>query len=213
MMARTSRAEKARTHERLVEAASHEFRANGVAGTSIPTLMERVGLTHGTFYAHFDSKDALVAEAYARGLNETVERLLGRAEAAPPGHELNAVIDRYLSPEHRDDPAGGCVLPALAGEVRREPTEVRHAFTEELRRYFDRLAPLLPDPDAQTRADHELVLASGMVGAVLLARAVDDRALSDRILNSCRAFYTAAFAPPTDVESLNDEHENVPHNH
>lgn len=208
-MARTSRAEKARTRERLVEAASREFRANGVAGTSIPTLMEGIGLTHGTFYAHFDSKDALVAEAYACGLNETVERLLHRAETAPPGRALNAVIDRYLSAEHRDDPATGCLLPALAGEVRREPAEVRHAFTEELQRYFERLAPLLPDRDAQARADHELVLASGMVGAVLLARAVDDPALSDRILDACREFYTAAFAPPAGAEHTSDTEQRT----
>src|SRR3954447_18986655 len=144
-MARTSRAEKVRTHERVVAAASQEFRANGVAGTSIPKLMERVGLTHGTFYAHFESKEELAAEAYALGLRQTVDGLLQRAEDAPPGEGLRAVIDFYLSLEHRDDPAGGCVLPALAGEVRREPEAVRHAFTEELRRYFDRLAPLLPD--------------------------------------------------------------------
>ncbi len=199
-MARTTRAEKERTRRRLVEAASRAFRANGVAGASIPALMAGVGLTHGTFYAHFASKDALVAEAYARGLNETVENLMQSAEAAPPGRGLNAVIDRYLSAEHRDDPAGGCVLPALAGEVRREPDAVRHAFTEEIARYFDRLSPLLPDQDAQARADRELVLASGMAGAVLLARAVDDPALSDRILRACRDFYTAAFAPAPDPQ-------------
>ena len=203
IMARTSRAEKARTRERLVAEASHAFRANGVAGTSIPTLMAGIGLTHGTFYAHFDSKDALVAEAYVRGLNETVERLLQRAESAPPGRGLNAVIDRYLSTEHRDDPAGGCPLPALAGEVRREPAAVRHAFTEELQRYFDRLAPLFADRDDEAHTDHALILASGMVGAVLLARAVDDPALSDRILGACRDFYTAAFAPLEDARSEN----------
>jgi len=205
MMARTSRAEKARTRERLVETASHAFRANGVEGTSIPAVMERVGLTHGTFYAHFASKDALVAEAYVRGLNETVERLLLRAESAPPERGLNAVIDRYLSAEHRDDPAGGCPLPALAGEVRREPAAVRHAFTEGLRRYFDRLAPLLDDQDTSARDDHELILASGMVGAVLLARAVDDPELSDRILGACRDFYTAAFAPTTTAQRTDDD--------
>ena len=200
-MARTSRTEAARTRERLIQTASHDFRAGGVAGTSIPKLMEQIGLTHGTFYAHFDSKEALVAEAYALGMSETVERLLQRAADAPQGHGLNAVIDRYLSTEHRDDPAGGCVLPALAGEVRREPDDVRHVFTEELRRYFDRLAPLLPDQDAEVRADRELVLASGMAGAVLLARAVDDPELSDRILQACRDFYTDEFAPPRDTPS------------
>lgn len=204
-MARTTRAEKERTRRRVVETAARAFRANGVAGTSIPALMERVGLTHGTFYAHFDSKDALVAEAYARGLSETVDDLLQRAEGAPPGQGLNAVIDRYLSAAHRDDPADGCVLPALAGEVRREPGAVRHAFTEEIKRYFDRLMPLLPDRDARARADRELILASGMAGAVLLARAVDDPELSDRILGACREFYTAAFAPPADAKGMDNE--------
>jgi len=203
-MARTSRAEKARTRKRLVEEASHAFRAHGVAGTSIPKLMEGIGLTHGTFYAHFDSKDALVAEAYARGLNETADNLLERAANAPSGRGLNAVIDRYLSAAHRDDAAGGCVLPALAGEVRREPAVVRHAFTDELRRYFDRLAPLLANRDPEARTDGELILASGMVGAVLLARAVDDPELSDRILNACRDFYTAAFAPSDGVQSIDN---------
>ena len=200
-MARTSRTEAARTRERLIQTASHDFRAGGVAGTSIPKLMEQIGLTHGTFYAHFDSKEALVAEAYTLGMRETVDRLLQRAADAQQGHGLNAVIDRYLSTEHREDPAGGCVLPALAGEVRREPDDVRHVFTEELRRYFDRLAPLLPDQDAEVRADRELVLASGMAGAVLLARAVDDPELSGRILQACRDFYTDEFAPPRETPS------------
>jgi TetR/AcrR family transcriptional regulator, transcriptional repressor for nem operon len=200
-MARTSRTEKARTRERLVKAASHDFRSGGVAGTSIPKLMAQIGLTHGTFYAHFDSKEALVAEAYALGMRETVDRLLQRAADAPEGRGLNAVIDRYLGTEHRDDPAGGCVLPALAGEVRREPDNVRHVFTEELRRYFERLAPFLPDQDAESRANHELVLVSGMAGAVLLARAVDDPDLSNSILQACRDFYTAAFASEGDTLS------------
>ncbi len=204
-MARTSRVEKARTRERLVQTASHAFRANGVAGTSIPTLMEHVGLTHGTFYAHFESKDALVAAACARGLNDTVDELLHRAENAPPGRELNAVIDHYLSAAHRDDPANGCVLTALASEVRRESATVRHIFTEELRRYFSRLASLLPDQEAQARTDHELILASGMVGAVLLARAVDDPELSDRILHACRDFYTEAFASSPRTPGTGDD--------
>src|SRR6185437_11105950 len=106
-MARTSRKEKEQTHRRIVEKASQAFRAHGVSGTSIPALMEEVKLTHGTFYAHFASKDALVAEAYVRGLNETVNNLLHLADEPAPGGGLNAVIDHYLSEEHRDDPAGG----------------------------------------------------------------------------------------------------------
>jgi TetR/AcrR family transcriptional repressor of nem operon len=223
-MARTSKVEKARTHTRLVESAARDFRAQGVAGASIPTLMEHVGLTHGTFYAHFDSKDALVAEVYTRGMAELAERVSRRAEEAPPGQGLHAVIERYLSAAHRDDPATGCFLPALAGEVRREPDEVRSAFTDGLKRYLSVLAPLLaaqpqPQPaqhdtdavaaDSATAAElpahtnDELVLAAGMAGAVLLARAVNDPELSERILDSCREFYLAAFAP-TSTSGVSD---------
>lgn len=192
-MARTSRKEKEQTHRRIVETASQAFRANGVSGTSIPALMEEVDLTHGTFYAHFASKDALVTEAYARGLSETTDNLLHLADEPAPG-ALNAVIDHYLSAQHRDDPAGGCLLPALAGEVRRESPPVRHAFTHGLNDYFQRLGQLISEQNGGADPDQALVLASGMAGAVLLARAVDDPELSDRILRACRAFYTAAFA-------------------
>lgn len=193
-MARTSRAEKARTRQRLVAGASREFRTNGVTGTSIPGVMERVGLTQGTFYAHFASKEALLAEAVAAGLREAVDDLLGSPDGDTP-RDLAGIIARYLSAGHRDDPAGGCVLPALAGEVRREPGAVRRAFTGELENFFARLAPCLPDDDAEARADRALVLVAGMAGALLLARAVNDPAVSDRILRACREYYSGAFAP------------------
>jgi TetR/AcrR family transcriptional repressor of nem operon len=199
-MARTTREEKARTHQRLVAAASRGFRVDGVDGTSIPRLMEEIGLTHGTFNAHFESKDALVAESYATGLSATVDRLLERASAAPNGRGLNAIIDRYLSAEHRDDPGDGCFLPALAGEVRRQPEDARRAFTDGLRDYVERLAPFLPEENSDVRSNHAIVLASGMAGAVLLARVVDDPELSDRILDACRGFYTAYCTAP-DVPS------------
>lgn len=203
-MARTSRKEKEQTHRRIVEKASHAFRANGVRGTSIPAVMEEADLTHGTFYAHFTSKDALVAEAYVRGLSETVDNLLHIAGEAAPGGGLDAVIEHYLSAQHRDNPAGGCLLPALAGEVRRESPLVRHAFTTGLNDYFERLGQLIPKRNGDADEDQALVLASGMAGAVLLARAVDDPELSDRILRACRAFYTAAFATPP----ATSDHEN-----
>ena len=194
-MARITKAEKARTRERVVDAAARDLRAHGVAGTSIPAVMERVGLTHGTFYAYFPTKDALVAEACARGMDETVTNLLRHADAAPPEHALAAVIEQYLSPAHRDDPARGCLLPALAGELRRESSDVRHAFTDAFSAYVDRLTSLPSDGGARAGDDRALVLASGMAGAVLLARAVDDPVLSDRILDACRAFYLESFGP------------------
>jgi len=194
-MARTSKAEKARTRRRLVTTASREFRANGVVGTSIPRVMERVGLTQGTFYAHFASKEALMAEAVRAGLVEVVDRLLGSTEDGVPRPDLASVIARYLNVEHRDDVESGCVLPALAGEIRREPDLVRQAFTEELGHFITRLASRLPDDDADARTDHGLVLVAGMAGALLLARAVNDPVLSDHILRAAREYYTNAFAP------------------
>jgi len=200
-MARTSKAEKARTRRRLVATASREFRAHGVAGASIPRVMERIGLTQGTFYAHFASKETLAAEAVGAGLAEVVDELLGATNDTAPTRDLAAVIARYLSAGHRDDVAGGCVLPALAGEIRREPESVRRAFTAELDSFFARLAPLLPDADADTRADHALTLVAGMAGTVLLARAVNNPALSARILRVCHGYYTEAFVPRPDGET------------
>ena len=115
--------------------------------------------------------------------------------------DLASVIARYLNVEHRDDVESGCVLPALAGEIRREPDLVRRAFTEELGHFITRLASRLPDDDADARTDHGLVLVAGMAGALLLARAVNDPVLSDHILRAAREYYTNAFAPQSETTS------------
>lgn len=199
---RYSQEHKQQTHEQVISAAARAFRAQGVANVSIPTLMRQVGLTHGGFYAHFESKDALVAAACASGQGETVKQLFRAAETAAPGKELQAILDTYLSPTHRDDPASGCSVPALAAEIAREPAEVRHAFTQSIRALLDRLKPLMSDCGSAATGEPTgaaLALLSGMAGAVLLARAVDDPALSDHILDAARAFYSHAFtsAPAT----------------
>lgn len=194
-MARTSRAEKARTRQRLVATAAREVRARGVVGASIPTVMEQVGLTHGTFYSHFPSKDALLAEAVSVGFTEVVDRLLAAPADTPPARDLAAIIERYLSVDHRDEVADGCVLPALAGEIRRESGEVRHAFTDEFARFVTRLAPLLPAAEPTERTDQAMTLIAGMAGAILLARAVDDPALSARLLRASQEHYMASFTP------------------
>ncbi|HEX8033789.1 MAG TPA: TetR/AcrR family transcriptional regulator [Ktedonobacterales bacterium] len=203
---RYSQQHKQQTRQRVIAAAARAFRAQGVANVSIPTLMKQVGLTHGGFYAHFESKDALVAEACASGQGETVKQLFRAAEQADPGKKLQAILDTYLTPAHRDNPASGCTIPALAAEIAREPAEVRHAFTQSIRALLARLKPLMPDcgidaTDEPTNepTDETLALLSGMAGAVLLARAVDDPALSDRILDAAHTFYSRAFtsAPTT----------------
>jgi TetR/AcrR family transcriptional regulator, transcriptional repressor for nem operon len=198
-MARTSRTDKARTRQHILAHASRAIRRNGVAGVSIPALMKAVGLTHGTFYAHFASKEAMVAETYAERIDEVIDGLLRPAESASQRNRVDAVLDAYLNNEHRDNPAEGCFFPTMSGEVSREVSPARVEFGNALRRYFARLAAVVPNSDRTGHRDAELVLASGMAGAILLARAVDDPELSDRILSACRDFYSDIF---TDSQPL-----------
>lgn len=192
-MVRYPQGHKEKTREQIVGAAARAFREEGVAGVSVPELMGRAGLTHGGFYAHFRNKDQLVAEACRIALRESSGRLIETARQAPGDERLAAFIRAYASRTHRDDPGTGCVLPALAAELaRHEAPEVRAAFTESFNESIATLARALPE-DGTDRTDRALALMSGLAGAVMLSRAVDDPALSDRILQSARDVFTAAF--------------------
>jgi TetR/AcrR family transcriptional repressor of nem operon len=197
-MVRYPKEHKEQTRRRIVQAAARAYREQGVSGVGIGELMQSVGLTHGGFYAHFASKDALVAEACEQGISELSSRLLAEAEAQGGAEGLRHLVRGYVSRAHRDDPGVGCAMPALAADVARAAPEVRAGFTRTLRGFLARLAPLLPrrgDPArAEEPTDEALALASGMVGAVLLARAVDDPELSDRILLAARRVYADTFA-------------------
>lgn len=191
-MVRYPRGHKEKTREQIVETAARAFREEGVSGVGIGELMGRAGLTHGGFYAHFPSKDALVGAACSRAADQAWEQMNELVASAPPGEELAAFIRGYVSRRHRDDPGSGCLMPSLGGEMPRHGPEVRAAFTAQIRRVLANLQSLLPDtPDREDRA---VALATGMAGAVMLARAVDDPALSDRILKVCRAFWISEIA-------------------
>jgi TetR/AcrR family transcriptional regulator, transcriptional repressor for nem operon len=189
---RYPRGHKEKTREQIVETAARAFREGGVAGTGIGELMGRAGLTHGGFYAHFPSKDALVGEACDCAVEQSWAQMHELVSQAPAGEELATFIRAYVSRTHRDDPGAGCLMPSLGSEMPRQAPEVRAAFTAQIRRVLQNVEALLPPtPDREDRA---ITLAAGMAGAVLLARAVDDPALSDRVLKVCRAFWTDAFA-------------------
>lgn len=199
-----SKAHKARTHARIVDAAAQTFRQEGIHTVGIPAVMRQAGLTHGGFYAYFESKDALVAEACAAGFAESAESLLRKVARMGPDNALRRIIASYLSPQHRDTPASGCAIPTLAGEVARSAPEVRAAFTQGLADYARQLGVYLPpsgEDDAERRTDDALVLLSGLAGALLLARAVSDEELSERILTAARAFYTQAFGERANIET------------
>lgn len=194
---------KRRTRQRILREASHAFREHGLDGVSIPAVMNQAGLTHGGFYAHFPSKDALIASTFAEGFGESAERLLTQGEGKPAHEALAAIIRAYLSRDHRDAPASGCVAPALSAEVARASDEVRAGYTAALRDYAQRLARMLParagadaDDDATRREADALTLLAGMAGALQLARAVDDPTLSDAILLRARALYISMYATP-----------------
>ena len=203
-MVRYSKEHKEETRRRILEAAARAYREEGVAGVGIGELMQSIGLTHGGFYAHFDSKDALVAEACESVRSTLAQSYFAWAEEAGGAEGLRRVIRGYTSRQHRDEPGLGCLMPALAADASRAAPEVRASFTRSLRGLVAGVARLLrgargtpaPAPESgEAIPDEALVLVSGMVGAVLLARAADDPELSDRILLAARRFYTDAFAP------------------
>lgn len=209
-MVRYSKEHKEETRRRILEAAARAYREEGVDGVGIGELMQSIGLTHGGFYAHFDSKDALVAEACDSVRSPLAQRYFEWAEEVGGAEGLRRMIRGYVSRQHRDDPGLGCLMPALAADASRSAPEVRASFTRSLRRLAAGVARLLPGgrraPVAEETAkdaipDEALVLVSGMVGAVLLSRAVDDPELSDRILLAARRFYMAEFAPEEEADA------------
>lgn len=176
-----------RTREKILHAAALAFKADGLNTVGIGRLMGKAGLTHGGFYAHFSSKDALVQEALVRSLRGTSTTLLQAAANTPP-YGLGGVIRSYVSRQHRDHPQaeGSCVLPTLAAEVARQAPEVRRAFTATLAGLIEELSALSRAGDPATRRAEVLPVLSGMVGAVMLSRAVSDPELSDAILKTTR---------------------------
>jgi TetR/AcrR family transcriptional regulator, transcriptional repressor for nem operon len=194
-----SKAHKRETRQRVVRTAAHAFRARGIDGVGVADLMRQAGLTHGGFYAHFRSKDDLVAAACAEGMIESSASLLAGMKEATADAGIATFIRSYLSRSHRDDPATGCVIASLGPEIVRGSPQTRRAFTEALKRYVAELADYTSDetaddPSEEAREDAMYLLLSGMAGALLVSRVVDDAAVSDRILRAARRFYTKSFA-------------------
>jgi TetR/AcrR family transcriptional regulator, transcriptional repressor for nem operon len=190
---RYSPQQKAETHKQIVAAAAREFRHKGLQGIGIADLMSQVGLTHGGFYAHFKDRDALVEEAAIDAATQSFARLIAVAEAAPAGMQVEAILDFYLSPAHRDDFAFGCLLPALAADIARQSDSVRTVFTQALVENLNNFARYMPARDNKIRLNQAMMLISGMAGGVLIARAMSDPKLSQNLLDSVRGQLTALY--------------------
>jgi TetR/AcrR family transcriptional repressor of nem operon len=188
----SSQADKAANHERIVKTASRRIRRDGIDSVRVAELMSDAGLTHGGFYRHFGSRDDLVAEAIDTALAQGSERVQAAATLGGP-EALAAIIEGYLSALHRDTPETGCAVSALPADIARTNSRARSAYSRQVRSYLDLLAGLAParDPD-----EAHLILAA-LVGALVLARAVDDGGLSDEILeNVARALHRYVDNPP-----------------
>jgi TetR/AcrR family transcriptional regulator, transcriptional repressor for nem operon len=186
---KVSREQAAVNHDRIVDAAAQLFRERGFEGIGVADLMKEAGLTHGGFYGHFASKEELMAEASARALTQSLESwstLAMRAHENP----LPALAKAYLTSKHRDDPGGGCLLAALGPEVARQGPAVRRAVTDYVRSACDLLARLVPGKSRAARRQKVIATYATLVGAMVMARAVDDRALSQEILDAGLASLT-----------------------
>lgn len=174
-------AAKDATHERIVSVAARAIRRSGYDGTGVADIMKEAGLTHGAFYSHFASRESMLAEAASRACAESAAAAADVVAKQPPGTALSAMLGAYLSKAHVENAELGCPLAALGSETSRQAPEVRRVTTRHLKEMIDLVARQSPDWGRPSCHEQALVTLSTMVGALLLARAVDDPSLSDSL--------------------------------
>src|SRR3954469_21842305 len=180
---KVSREQAVENRERIVETAARLFRERGFEGIGVTDLMKEAGLTHGGFYGHFSSKEDLIAEASERVLTGSLAlftKVAERASADP----LPAIASAYLTSSHRDKPGEGCLLAALGADVSRQGPTVRRAVTDHLRTAVDLLAKLVPGKSKAARRQKAISTYATLVGTMVMARAVNHRAMSQEILDA-----------------------------
>jgi AcrR family transcriptional regulator len=178
---RYDKGHKEATRERIIDVAARQFRQDGVAAVGLAGIMADAGLTNGAFYTHFESKDDLVQAVLSKALAKRETTLRTAAESASG---LEASIRDYLSPRHRDNPGGGCPTAALVAEIARAPRATREAFTGKVSQFIALIAGQLRAGSVAERRQSAIAIYGIMVGALQLARAVNDRQLSDEILEN-----------------------------
>ena len=181
-----SKADKAESHDRIVRVASSRFREIGVDGIGVADLMKEAGLTHGGFYRHFASRDDLVAEAIERALRDGSQGAFDAVAASklPKQALLFALVDWYLSVGHRDGLATACAVTALAGDVARSNDRARTAYTRQVGAYLDLFTTLIAGDKPKPKRTKAIAAWATLVGAVSMARAVNDDKLSREILKT-----------------------------
>ena len=183
---------KEATHDRIVDAAATLIRRSGYAATGVADVMNEAGLTHGGFYAHFESRTQLLAEAADHAGAKSLERLRKVAERAAPQEALHAFIDNYLSDAHVDAPEAGCSLAALGTETPRQAPEVRRVCARRLKEMIDLVERQLPGWGQPGQHDKALAIMSCLVGSMVLARAADDKRVSKDVRRAAKALIERA---------------------
>jgi TetR/AcrR family transcriptional repressor of nem operon len=189
-MPKVSRAEAEHHREQITEASARLFRERGIKGVSVADLMGAAGLTHGGFYGHFESKDALAAVAVSHAFEQSAQRWHKRVAAKPePAARRAVLVDKFLTPQSMKDVGLGCPSVALAGDISREPaaSPVRTAYADGLEALVQILANVEDGPDAAARRGAALADYATMAGALMLARATEGTPLAAQILAAARA--------------------------
>ena len=183
---RYSKEHKQETHARIVKKASVRLREKGAHGIGVADLMKEAGLTHGGFYAHFDSREALVIEAFAYAMDRSTERWRKVADETPPDKRLATIVENYLTPVHRDDPGHGCAIPTLGAEIARESAKTRKAFAAKLEAMVDMMADQILDVPRKVARKQAVAALATMMGTLVLSRIAGNGEFSDEILAAGR---------------------------
>jgi len=173
---RVSKEQATENRERILKAASRLMRERGISGVGVDALTEAAGMTHGSLYSQFGSKERLARQALAYAI-------AGKEQELPKKFALRDYVSEYLSAVHRDAPGSGCPFAALCCEMPRQSRGVRERFTAGLRGMVGQLSDRMSSEKKQRQRDKEaLATVASLIGAVVLARAVSDHKLSDDIL-------------------------------
>ena len=178
---------KAETHAKLVRLAGRVLREKGPQNLAVAALMQAAGLTHGGFYAHFKSKDALLVEALESVFEESGQTLHSVTDGLPPRHALARYIDVYMAPAHRDNPSAGCPIVALNSELPRQSRKFRTAFDVGVKLLLGKLAGWIKAAGSTEGEALAASVLSAMAGAVAVSRAISDKRLSNELLGAARA--------------------------
>lgn len=184
---------KVEIHRKIVKDASRRVRTEGLTGAGVSAVMRDTGLTHGGFYKHFRSKDALLMESLREAFLEIADYLAQAGEGSRPGTAWRTIVKAYLSPEHCDHAESGCPLAALASELARAGKAMKAQIFEELKKYKSRMLPFMPGRDKADKERAFFAIFSTMIGAIEMARVLPEPAMRAKVLASARDFLLRSF--------------------